>query len=273
MSPVQRMLHAARALVAGLDPEQAAMLGGSLNDPTLREWSYLPGERPGLSLADMSSGQRESALALIDSAHGPVGAELAVGALQVERIRRELVTGAPVDSDRYWFRVLGEPGADETWGWRVNGHHLAVHVVIAGGRTTITPHFIGSEPAEIPSAGRRLLGPEEDLARQLLASLNPDQSRVAVFSATAPDDILTRADPIADPDLLPEGLRYGDLTADQQGLLRLVVRRYLDRAPAEYAERCWTEAVEPAWTASVSPGPAGPIAASSTTTASPRPTS
>jgi hypothetical protein len=240
-------LDAARALLASVDPEQARALGESLHDPRLREWTYLPGDRPGLSLSDMSPDQRESALALLESAHGPLGAELAMGAVQVERIRRELVTGAPIDADRYWFRVLGDPGTGEPWGWRVNGHHLAVHVVVAGDRTSITPHFIGAEPAEIPSgpdAGRRLLGPEEDLARELLTSLDADQRGAAVFSATPRDDILTRADPVADPSRLPEGLRYGDLTEPQRTGLRRLVRRYLDRAPAAYAEQCWAEALE-----------------------------
>jgi len=244
---MSQMLDAARALRAGVDPEQARALSGSLDDPRLREWTYLPGDRPGLSLADMSHDQRELALALIESAHGQLGAELAVGVMQVERVRREMVTGAPIEDDRYWFRILGEPGADEPWGWRVNGHHLAVHVVVAQNRTTITPHFIGSEPSEIPSgphAGRRLLGPEEDLARELLTSLDPDQTGAAVFSATPPDDILTRADPVADPRVLPEGLRHRDMTEPQQALLRRLVRRYLDRAPAAYAEQCWSEALE-----------------------------
>jgi len=44
-------------------------------------------------------------------------------------------------------RVLGDPSGDEPWGWRINGHHLAVHVIVAGDTTTLTPHFIGSEPA------------------------------------------------------------------------------------------------------------------------------
>ena len=199
--------------------------------------------RPGLSLADMSNDQREWALDLIDSAHGPLGADLATGVLQVERVRRELVTGAPVGDDRYWVRVLGEPGSDEPWGWRVNGHHLAVHVVVAQGRASVTPHFIGAEPAELPS-GRRLLGPEEDLARDLLAGLDAGRRRTAMFSATPPDDILTRADPVADPQLLPAGLRYRDMTEPQQGVLRRLVRRYLDRAPAGYADQCWAETVE-----------------------------
>jgi hypothetical protein len=244
---VQLMAHAARTLIMGSDPEQARRLGGSLDDPRLREWTYLPGNRPGLSLADMSDDQREGALALIESAHGPAGADLAVGAIRVERTRRELVTGTPVEDDRYWFRVLGEPGGEEPWGWRVNGHHLGVHVVVADGRASITPHFIGAEPAEIrsgPDAGRRLLGPEEDVARELLAGLDPAQKGAAVFSATAPDDILTRADPVADPRLLPEGLPYADMTAHQQGVLQVLVRRYFDRAPAGYAEQCWADAVE-----------------------------
>jgi hypothetical protein len=247
MIEVREMIDAARALVAGADPQQARLLGESLDDPRLREWTYLPGDRPGLSLEQMTGEQRDSALTLIESAHGLVGAELAVGVMQVERIRRELVSGAPVDGDRYWFRVLGDPGAGEPWGWRVNGHHLAVHVIVADGGVSLTPHFIGSEPAEVPSgpeAGRRLLGVEEDLARELLAGLDPQQRRSAVFSATPPDDILTRADPIADQRLLPEGISYGDLTDQQQSLLRLLVRRYLDRAPAGYADRCWAEAAE-----------------------------
>jgi hypothetical protein len=247
MTQMRRMADAARALVAGSNPEQARMLAESLDDPRLREWTYLPGDRPGLSLVDMSNEQRESALALIESASGSVGGELAVGALQVERVRRELVSGAPVDNDRYWFRVLGEPGTDEPWGWRVNGHHLAVHVIVADGRVSVTPHFIGSEPAEIPSgpsAGRRLLGLEEDLARELLASLDSDQRHAAVFSPTPPDDILTRYDPVADPRRLPEGLRHGDLTANQRNVLQRLVRRYLDRASADYAEKCWAEAVD-----------------------------
>jgi hypothetical protein len=241
------MVHAARGLLTDAEPEQARLLTESLDDRRLRDWTYLPGDRPGLSLERMTDDQRECALALIESGHGLVGAELAVGVMQVERIRRELVSGAPVDSDRYWFRVLGEPGTDEPWGWRVNGHHLAVHVIVANGRASITPHFIGAEPAEIPSgpdAGRRLLGLEEDLARELLDSLDAGQRRTAVFSNTPPNDILTRADPIADQRLLPEGLSYGDLTEHQQGLLRLLVRRYLDRAPAGYADQCWAEASE-----------------------------
>jgi len=246
VEPTQRMAAAARELVAVLQPEQAALLAGSLDDPRLREWTYLPGPRPGLCLTDLTADQRQAASALLETGHSPSGAVLVSGALEVERIRRELVGGAPVTDDRYWLRLMGDPGADRPWGWRVNGHHLAVHVVVTGDRFTVTPHFVGAEPAEVPSgaqAGRRLLGPEEDLARELLGLLDPDQRRVAVFAELPPDDILTRADPVANPELLPTGLRHADLALAQQDVLARLVRRYLDRAPAAYAEHCWQEAV------------------------------
>ena len=49
-----RMADAASALVATLDPGQQQALVADLQDPGFREWSYLPGLGPGLSLADLT---------------------------------------------------------------------------------------------------------------------------------------------------------------------------------------------------------------------------
>ncbi|MDW5322237.1 DUF3500 domain-containing protein [Plantactinospora sp. KLBMP9567] len=37
--------------------------------------------------------------------------------------------------------MLGDPDGAEPWCWRINGHHLAVHVVVTPGGTTFTPHY------------------------------------------------------------------------------------------------------------------------------------
>lgn len=239
--------RSALALLGTLDGAQAERARGSLADPRLTEWTYLPGDRPGLSLEDLTSAQHELVLELLQASHSPTGGELAVGAIEVERVRRHLVTGAPPSGDRYWVRVLGNPGGDEPWGWRINGHHLAVHVMVVGDTTTLTPHFVGSEPAVVPSgpeADRRLLGPEEDLARDLVSGLDPDQRGLGISAEEAPDDILTRADPVADPALLPAGIGRDLLRPDQQQVLDRLVRRYIGRAPAAYAERCWRDTEE-----------------------------
>jgi hypothetical protein len=231
----------ARALVASLDERQRRLVRGELADPGLRQWTYLPGGRLGLPMEQLNAAQHELAVELLRSADG---AGLAVGAVEVERVRRELVAGSPPDGDRYWLRVLGDPDGDEPWGWRINGHHLAVHVVVGDGGATFTPHFIGSEPAVIPSgphAGRRILGPEEDMARELAAGLDPDQRTLGISADVAPADILTRADPVADPTRLPAGIGRDLLRPAQQAVLDRLVRRYLARAPAPYAEACWRE--------------------------------
>ncbi|MFD5696436.1 DUF3500 domain-containing protein [Streptomyces lasiicapitis] len=244
---VAEMREAVRALLSVLEPEQVRELRAGparLDAPELREWTYLPGSRPGLSTEGLGGEQREAVDALLVAAHSAPGAELARGAIEVERHRRAMVgaTGA----DRYWVRLLGDPDGDGPWALRMNGHHLAVHVLITAVGMRVTPHFTGAEPARIadgPQAGRRLLGPEEDLARELVTDLDAGRRAKAVFAAAPPEDILTRADPFADPALLPAGLPHEDMTPRQQRLLEGLVRRYLDRAPAAYAQECWSDAV------------------------------
>ncbi|MFA3875730.1 DUF3500 domain-containing protein [Streptomyces sp. MMCC 100] len=259
------MREAARALVAVLEPEQVRELRAvpdRLDAPQLREWSYLPGPRPGLFTEGLDDRQREVVDALLATAHSAAGAELVRGAIEVERHRR--AQAGSLGADRYWMRLLGDPDGEGPWGWRMNGHHLAVHVLVTAAGIRVTPHFVGSEPARIgngPQAGHRLLGPEEDLARELITGLHGNARAVAHFAATPPDDILTRDDPFADPGLLPEGLTYDRMTPGQQRLLERLVRRYLDRAPTAYARECWSDAVARgldslsfAWAGGLEPG-------------------
>ncbi|MFF5288105.1 DUF3500 domain-containing protein [Paractinoplanes globisporus] len=250
----------ALALLASLDERQRGLVRGDLADAGLRRWTYLPGDRPGLSMEHLTDAQHTLAVELLRSAHSPEGGDLAFGAVEVERVRRELATGSPPAGDRYWLRVLGDPDGDQPWGWRINGHHLAVHVVVGPAGTTVTPHFIGSEPATVPS-GRRILGAEEDLARRLAAGFDPDQRVLGISSGLAPDDILTRADPVADPAVLPTGIGWGQLHPEQQDILGRLVRRYLGRAPAAYALACWRDAeaaglerIRFAWAGPTTPG-------------------
>ncbi|MER7052515.1 DUF3500 domain-containing protein [Streptomyces sp. NPDC000351] len=241
------MREAVHALLSVLNPGQVSELRAGparLDAPELREWTYLPGPRPGLSTEGLDGRQREAVDALLAAAHSAPGAELARGAIEVERHRRAMAAAA--GPDRYWVRLLGDPDGDGPWGWRMNGHHLAVHVLITAAAIRVTPHFVGAEPARVtdgPQAGRRLLGPEEDLARELVTDLAPLRRAAAVFAAAPPDDILTRADPFADPGLLPAGLSYAGMTSGQQRLLERLVRRYLDRAPGAYARECWSDIV------------------------------
>ncbi|MGY4649767.1 DUF3500 domain-containing protein [Mycobacterium sp. URHB0021] len=56
-----------------------------------------------------------------------------------------------------------------------------------------SPFFLGADPAESPLLGGHLLRPlgaAEDLARELVPSLDEEQTALALLSAAAPIDIV-----------------------------------------------------------------------------------
>jgi hypothetical protein len=266
---VSRMAGAAEGFLATLGPPESDAAAGELDGPEFREWSYLPGPRAGLPLSEMTPTQREAALTLLDTGCSATGAQTARAVIGLDIIRRQLGGGDPQPGDdRFWFRVFGSPTADGPWAWRVNGHHLAVHVTVAGGDLTVTPSFFGSEPGTVltgPHEGLRVLTAEEDLARILLGDLDEDRRRAAITSEVAPHDILTRNDPVADLSRIAGGITggiaHGDLTLGQQDGLERLVRHYFDRTPEPAAVAAWAAAHEAgldeirfAWAGGTRPG-------------------
>jgi hypothetical protein len=78
----------------------------------------------------------------------------------------------------------------------------------------------------------RVLAGEEDRARALLSSLNPDQRRLAVIQTDAPGDILSANHRKADIGA-PVGLPAAKLGTQQAGLLMDLLREYTDAMPAD----------------------------------------
>src|SRR5690606_32709509 len=111
--------------------------------------------------------------------------------MSLEEILLELEQGrGPTrDPEAYFWSVFGEPSASGTWGWRVEGHHIAINFTLVEGKgIATTPSFYGSNPAEVrqgPRKGLRPLAMEADLARELLGTLTDDQRKQAVISETA----------------------------------------------------------------------------------------
>ena len=107
--------------------------------------------------------------------------------------------GNPVnrrDPDNYFITIFGKPAAKGTWGYRIEGHHLAQNYTIVDGKVSDSPSFFGSNPAEVrigPRKGLRVLALEDDYGYDVIESLDKAQQDVAVVDKTALKDIITGA--------------------------------------------------------------------------------
>jgi hypothetical protein len=166
-----------------------------LGDNARYDWAYWPTERVGVPLDLMTAEQRRLTHQLLTSLLSARGYLKVVQIMQLEQILGMLDTaGLPRGVGHYEVVLFGKPSATESWSWRFEGHHVSLNVVVAPAGVSVTPSFFGSNPAEVrsgPLTGFRVLGAEEDLARELVTSLSVEQRARAVVSAEAPRDIFT----------------------------------------------------------------------------------
>ncbi|MBI3853639.1 MAG: DUF3500 domain-containing protein [Verrucomicrobia bacterium] len=241
-SPAEEMSDAANNFLASLTSEQQAKARFELRDEERKNWHFIPKERKGLPIKEMTPAQRNLAHALLASGLSQRGYAKAVTIMSLEDILRELEQGkGPArDPERYFVSIFGKPGDKETWAWRVEGHHLSINFTIANGNDiAATPSFMGTNPAEVrqgPRKGLRVLAVEEDLARQLVKSFNDEQKKTAIYTNTAPADIITGAERKARI-LATTGLPASRMNKDQSKLLLELIREYVYRHRAEVADR------------------------------------
>jgi hypothetical protein len=236
------MAHAAERVIAALPPEQRAALRFPFDDPGRREWHYTPGPRRGVSLAEMA---REGAKAVHDLLVTVVSRPTHTRVAAITGLEDVLDESEGGRRDRhagdYWTAVFGEPGA-ETWGWRLEGHHISINVTLTGAMISATPFFLGANPATVTDAdGRtisRPLAPEEDVALALVRSLDHGQRDRAVIADEAPPDILSGDAPQVSDESMSwsAGLPAPALRPDQVMLLRNLAGVYVNRLSGEWAD-------------------------------------
>src|SRR5919112_5426990 len=195
--PPPGMTTAARAFLESLSPELKGKAQLPLDAEERMNWFYTPVPRKGLPLKEMNDAQRRAAMDLLRAGLSEKGYTKAETIRALEDVLVEL-GGNPRQRDKelYYVSIFGEPGPKTTWGWRYEGHHLSQNWTIVNGTAlATTPQFFGANPAEVRTGakkGTRVLAAEEDLAYELLRSLDASQQKAAIVDATAPGDILTQ---------------------------------------------------------------------------------
>ena len=241
------MASAANNLLASLDANQRTTLMLDMGDAERVDWHFIPKERKGLSMLDMSPDQHHLLHALLSASLSRTGYGKTTTVMSLEAVLRkieEAAGGNPFtsmrDPLRYHVTFFGAPSEDGDWGWSFEGHHVSLNfTVVAGDATASTPLFLGANPHRVPSGpreGLRALGREEDLARTLLESLDDEQRKKAVVGDEAPRDIFSSNQPRVKRQV-PRGVPASALSEEQRELLDALIDEYAGNVPPDLAAK------------------------------------
>ena len=249
-STAEDMAEAANNFLAALTPEQRAKAAFEFQATERVNWHFVPQPRKGLPISEMAPAQKHLAHALLNSALSHRGYFKAATIMSLEQILFDLENQAPRrNAELYYVSLFGAPGKD-VWGFRVEGHHLSLNFTVRGDAVlATTPSFLGTNPAEVrtgPRAGLRVLAREEDLARQLLKSLEPKQRAVALITNVAPKEVIS-GDSRKATRLAPLGLPASKMDSHQRDTLKALILEFIGRNRAELAEADWANIEQAGW--------------------------
>jgi Protein of unknown function (DUF3500) len=241
------MRDAANRLLSAATPAERASLVFPFDSPERLNWHNIPRPRLGLRLDRLNEGTSDVAHQLIASGLSPVGFERALKVMSLEEVlylieaEPETVRRKRRDPGQYFISIFGEPKADSRWGWRLEGHHLSLNYVIDHDQVIAsTPEFFGANPATFVAGkepAHRVLAGREDLARQLVNSLTPEQQALAIVQEKIPEDLSSPGLPQAVVGK-PLGVSAKSFTPAQLALIKQLFEQYAENQTCEVtAER------------------------------------
>lgn len=271
-SVAESVTKQAQAYLASLSDGQRAQSQLEYDTPQRVDWHFIPKEtRKGLQIKEMQGPQREAAHHLLKSVLSQVGYEKATKIMELEKLLAELEKGrqgGPIrDPERYYFTIFGKPAGDARWGISIEGHHLSLNFVLQGQQVlSNSPMVFAANPAVVKTgaagipAGTRVLAQEEQLAFELLHSLQGETKRQAVIAAEAPKEIRAAGE-AQPPQEAPAGVAAKALNESQQMLLRRLIEAYAHNLPPALAKErlasiseAGLEKVHFAWAGAEEPG-------------------
>jgi hypothetical protein len=152
---------------------------------------------------------------------------------------RLLRDGAPrlgFGVEHFWLVLFGEPSADGAWALQLDGHHLALNVALKGAGMSMSPSFLGAQPAAFERDGKRVapLRGQIDTAFEFLAALSEEQRDEAVLGSQRAQLVTGPGHDGSMPD--PVGLACRALDEAQRAKLRALLASYVDDLPRPAAE-------------------------------------
>jgi len=250
-------------LIDSLTPLQKKRAMLDYGDTGRIKWNNLPvglRARAGISIGSLSDNQRRLVHRMLSASLSSQGYLKTTSIMHLDNLlnmyidtlysRKEIDDNAlkflrdlKWSHQNYYLAFFGDPQKDTDWGYKLEGHHLSLNFTFHGDKLSVTPMFVGTDPAEYPTseyAGWRVLAYEEDYGIKLLSSFSPAQKQKAVKSTEVPGDIITAAE--SGKRLVDYwGIKGNALNKKQQELLEKIIREFVynleyDKAITEYTK-------------------------------------
>lgn len=232
----------------------------NFNDTARLKWNNLPvglRSRVGTSIGNMTDDQRKLVHRILSAALSSQGYLKATGIMHLDELINRFYDSLYDKKDindttyqfvksllwsprNYYFAFFGLP-TDSQWGFKLEGHHLSINFTFVGDKLSVTPFFVGTDPAEYLNseyAGWRVLGQEEDLGLKLINTLTATQKKKAIMSTEVPADIITSAE--SGKRLIDNwGIKGSDLDPHQKAVMQNIIREFVfnleyEKAMMEY---------------------------------------
>ncbi|MBK1881396.1 DUF3500 domain-containing protein [Luteolibacter pohnpeiensis] len=264
-SAATEMATAAKSFLSSLDEAQTGKASFPFAAESREDWHYIPRDRKGLPVGDLTPEQLELCKQLLHSGMSENGVTKVETIISLESLLAEMEKNPTYrDPKKYAVTLFGDPTADGTWGWSFEGHHVSVNFTIVAGKSiSCTPSFLGANPGIVKEgemAGTQPLAKEENLARTLAATLQ-EAGKPVIYSEKAPAEILTGANRKV-TQLEEVGISAADMTASQKRALLDLIGEYANRYRREVANKAMGRAREDlenlhfGWAGSLAPGEA-----------------
>ncbi|MFI0821056.1 DUF3500 domain-containing protein [Streptomyces sp. NPDC021098] len=230
---------AAKAFLAGLSDAQKKETQFTIHSLEWRQWCNIDSyERNGVSLADLSDGQRALATALLKASLSAEGLETTEKIRKLNQAAGEAIGNTKSFNDEaFYFTVMGEPSATAPWGWQIDGHHLVINYFVLGDQVVMSPCFWGSEPTTMVIDGTKVSVCQDEIKAGLdfINSLTSEQKAVAIASADKSGESMV-AGAFADNAVQAyTGVQGSELTAAQRTRLLALVESFVGKAKADVA--------------------------------------
>jgi Protein of unknown function (DUF3500) len=172
-----------------LTPDQKNVTCSSFQDTLRFNWVRLPGQRKGLKLSYLNEGQKIVFHELLRKCLSTSGYLKVTSIMFNEDIqqKKEKYLGR----NEFWVEFFGVPGVENSWGWKLEGHHLSLNFTFQG-NTMISnsPFLMGTNPSNSTTdsvrAGLVILFKEEELGRELVNTVTEEQLKSGYTSQKKP---------------------------------------------------------------------------------------